>query len=129
MSEDFKERITRNASNKHIFDPIKREKWKSLEDRVTLTKIKIYVNMNKKYILGLLAAKSDQSKSAVNIKNTMPFPLVSVSLNLNSADGTMQKKKNSNLYGAIDLLSNRNFSLKNYTGVNYVLYLQMRLRP
>ena len=85
--------------------------------------------MNKKYILGLLAAKSDQSKSAVNIKNTMPFPLVSVSLHLNSADGTMQKTKNSNLYGAIDLLSNHNLSLKNYTGVNYVLYLQMQLRP
>ena len=45
MNEDFKERITRNASNKHIFDPIKREKWTSLEDRVTLTKIKIYGNM------------------------------------------------------------------------------------
>ena len=26
---EFKERISKNTSNKYIFDPIKREKWKS----------------------------------------------------------------------------------------------------
>ena len=39
---EFKERITKTGSNKHIFDPIKREKWKSFEDTVKgITKIKI----------------------------------------------------------------------------------------
>ena len=32
----------------------------------------------------------------------------------------MRKTKKSNLYGAIDSLSNHNISLKNYTGVNYL---------
>ena len=39
---EFKERISKNASNKYIFDPIKREKWKSFKDTVKrTTKIKI----------------------------------------------------------------------------------------
>ena len=39
---EFKERISKNASNKYIFDPIKREKWKSFQDTVKrTTKIKI----------------------------------------------------------------------------------------
>ena len=39
---EFKEIISKNASNKHIFDPIKRKKWKSFEDTVKrTTKIKI----------------------------------------------------------------------------------------
>ena len=38
----FKERIGKNASNKYIFDPIKREKRKSFQDTVKrTTKIKI----------------------------------------------------------------------------------------
>ena len=31
---EFKERISKNAYNKYIFNPIKREKWKSFEDTV-----------------------------------------------------------------------------------------------
>ena len=39
---EFKERISKNASNKHIFDPIKRKKWKNFQDTVErTTKIKI----------------------------------------------------------------------------------------
>ena len=39
---EFKERISKNVSNKYIFDPIKREKWKSFQDTVKrTTKIKI----------------------------------------------------------------------------------------
>ena len=39
---EFKERISKNASNKYIFDPIKWEKWKSFEDTLKrTTKIKI----------------------------------------------------------------------------------------
>ena len=34
---EFKERISKNASSKYIFDPIKREKWKSFEDAVKRT--------------------------------------------------------------------------------------------
>ena len=106
---EFKERISKNASNKYIFDPIKREKWKSFEDTVKkTTKIKIDGKIKdiveQKNILGLLAAKSDQSKLAVDIKNAMSFPLSSLSLPLASADGTMRKTKKSNLYGAIDSL-------------------------
>ena len=122
---EFKEKISKNASNKYIFDPIKREKWKSFEDTVKrTTKIKIDGKIKdiveQKIILGLLAAKSDQSKLAVDIKNALSFPLASVSLPLASADGAMRKTKKSNLYGAIDLLSNHNISLENYTGVNYL---------
>ena len=122
---EFKEKISKNASNKYIFDPIKREKWKSFEDTVKrTTKIKIDGKIKdiveQKNNLGLLAAKSDQSKLAADIKNALPFPLASVSLPLASADGAMRKTKKSNLYGAIDLLSNHNISLENYTGVNYL---------
>ena len=74
--------------------------------------------VEQKNILGLLAAKSGQSKSAVDIKYALSFPLSSVSLFLASANGAMRKKKKSNLYGASDSLSNRNTSLENYTGVN-----------
>ena len=31
---EFKKRITKSASNKYIFDPIKRVKWKCFEDTV-----------------------------------------------------------------------------------------------
>ena len=34
---EFKERIGKNASNKYIFNPIKREKWKSFKDIVKRT--------------------------------------------------------------------------------------------
>ena len=34
---EFKERISKNVSSKYIFDPIKREKWKSFEDAVKRT--------------------------------------------------------------------------------------------
>ena len=94
---EFKERISENASNKYIFDPIKKEKWKSFEDTVKRTaKIKIdgkIKDIFKKKILGLLAAKSDQSKRAVVTKNTQSFPLPSVSLLLASADAAMLKTK------------------------------------
>ena len=96
---EFKEKISKNASNKYIFDPIKREKWKSFEDTVKrTTKIKIDGKIKdiveQKNNLGLLAAKSDQSKLAADIKNALPFPLASVSLPLASADGAMRKTKN-----------------------------------
>ena len=39
---EFEEKIFKTGSNKYIFDPIKREKWKSFEDTVKgITKIKI----------------------------------------------------------------------------------------
>ena len=87
---EFKERIGKNASNKYIFDSIKREKWKSFQDTVKRTaKIKIDGKVKdivepKKYLL--VKAKSDQSKSAVDIKNALSSPLTSVSLPLASAD-------------------------------------------
>ena len=95
---EFKERISKNASNKYIFDPIKREKWKSFEDTVKrTTKIKIDGKIKdiveQKNILGLLAAISDQSKLAVDIKNALSFPLASVSLPLALADGAVRKAK------------------------------------
>ena len=95
---EFKERISKNASSKYIFDPIKREKSKSFDDTVKkTTKIKIDGKIKdiveQKNILGLLAAKSDKSKLAVDIKNALSFPLSSVSLPLASADGAMRKTK------------------------------------
>ena len=75
--------------------------------------------MNKKNITGLLAAKSDQSKLAVDIKNALSFPFASVSLFLASADGAIRKTKKSNLYGAINSLWNHNKSLE-ITGVSYL---------
>ena len=53
----FKERISKNASNKYIFDPIKREKWKSFQHTVK-RKAKIKIDgkvkdiVEKKYIFG-----------------------------------------------------------------------------
>ena len=96
---EFKERISKNASNKHIFDPIKREKGKRFEDtvkRTAKTKIngKIKDIVEQKDITGLLAAKLDQSKLTVDIKNAMSFAFASVSLLLASADGAMRKQKN-----------------------------------
>ena len=49
--------------------------------------------VEQKNILGLLAAKSDQSNSAVDIKYALSFPLSSVSLFLASANGAMRKTK------------------------------------
>ena len=122
---EFKERISKIASNKYIFDPIKKEKWKGFEDavkRTTEIKIdgKIKDIVEQKNIIALLTAKSDQSKLAVDIKNALSFPLASVSLSLASSDGAMRKTKKSNVYGAVDSLSNHNISLENYTGVNYL---------
>ena len=122
---EFKERISKNTSNKYIFDSITREKWESFEDAVKrTTKIKLDSKIKdiveQKNILGLLATISDQSKSAVDIKNALSLPLASVSLPLAAADGAMQKTKKSNLYGAIDSLSHHNISLENYTRVNFL---------
>ena len=113
----FKERISKNASNKYIFGAIKREKWKGFEDTVKrTTKIKIDGKIKdiveQKNILGLLAVKSDQSKSALDIKNALSFPLAIVSLPLASADGTMRKTKQYNYYGAIGSLSDHNIHWK-----------------
>ena len=100
---EFKERISKNASNKYILNPIKREKLKSFEDTVKRT-IKLKIDgkikdiVEQKNILGLLAAKSDQSKLAVDITNALSFPLASVSLPLVSTDGAMRKTKKSNLW-------------------------------
>ena len=70
---EFKERITQNASNKSIFDPIKKEKWKSFEDTVKrITKIKtadkIQDIVEQKISLGYLQQnqiKVDQLSSAI----------------------------------------------------------------
>ena len=81
---EFKERITKNESNKNIFDPIKREKWKSFENTVNrTTTIKIGAKINdiveqKKNILGLIGVKPGLSKSAVDIKN-----VIRVRININ----------------------------------------------
>ena len=90
--------ISKNSSNK-----IKTTKTK-IDD-----KIKDIVDQ--KIVLGLLAAKSDQSISAVDIKNALSFSLASVNT---------KNKKIYNLYGAIDSFSNHNISLENYTGANYL---------
>ena len=63
---EFKERITKNGSNQHIFDSIKRKKWRSFEDPVKrMTKIKIDGKIKdivkQKSIIGLLAEQSEQS--------------------------------------------------------------------
>ena len=87
-NDRLKERISKNTSNKYIFYSIKGEKWKSFKDTVKrTTKVNI---VEQKNILGLLVAKSDQSKSAVDIKNNLSFALASVSLPLASADAKMQ---------------------------------------
>ena len=128
---EFKEKINKNAYNKYIlynkyiFDPIKREKWKSLEDTVKkTTKIKIEGKIKdivkQKISLGYL----QQNQIKVNQLSILKMPCPShlpVSLPLASADGTTWKTKKSNLYGATDSLSHHNTSLENYTGVNYLL--------
>ena len=113
----FKERISKNASNKYIFGAIKREKWKGFEDTVKrTTKIKIDGKIKdiveQKNILGLLAVKSDQSKSALDIKNALSFPLAIVSLPLASADGTMRKTK----YNIIIMVQLVHSQITTYTG-------------
>ena len=96
---EFKERISKTASSKHIFDQIKRKMQKfsryskkNNKDIKIGGKIKDLVEQ--KNIPGLLAAKSDQSKLAVDIKNALSFPLACVSLPLFSADAAMRKTKN-----------------------------------
>ena len=114
----FKERVTTDGCNKHIFNPIKRKKmgkfWryseKNNKDEID-GKTKDIVEQ----IFWLLVAKSDQSVSAIDIKNALSFPLASISVLLASADSAIWK---ANLYGPIDSPSNHNISLENYTGVN-----------
>ena len=98
------------------------EKFWRYSKRTTKIKIDGIIKdiVEQKNILGLLAAKLDQSKLAVDIKNELSFPLASVSLPLALADGATRKTKKSNLYGAFDSLSNHNISLENYTCVNYL---------
>ena len=96
--------ISKNSSNK-----IKTTKTK-IDD-----KIKDIVDQ--KIVLGLLAAKSDQSISAVDIKNALSFSLASVNT---------KNKKIYNLYGAIDSFSNYNISLEIYTRVNHLSVIELR---
>ena len=80
---------------------------------------KIQDAVEQKNALGLLAAKLDQSRSAVNVNQLIIF-YSSVTLPLASQMVQCEKQKISASYGAIDLLLNHNISLENYTGVNYL---------
>ena len=86
--------------------------------KTTKTKIdhKIKDIVDQKIVLGLLAAKSDQSISAVDIKNALSFSLASVNT---------KNKKIYNLYG-IDSFSNYNISLEIYTRVNHLSVIELR---
>ena len=78
---EFKERISENASNKYIFDPIKKEKWKSFEDTVKRTaKIKIdgkIKDIFKKKSLGYLQQNQTKVNELLLLKIPSPshFPL------------------------------------------------------
>lgn len=67
----FKEKIIKNGSNKNISHPVKRENEKVLR----------------------IKHKSNESNSAVDIKNALFFLLDSVSLPFGSTDCAMRKKK------------------------------------
>lgn len=56
---------------------------------------------------------------AVNIKNVLSFLFASVSIPLASVNGAIQKTIKSNLYRAIDSLSDHTISLESFTGVSY----------
>ena len=73
--------------------------------------------MNKKISLGYL--QQNQIKvNQLSILNMLCPPPCLFSLPLASPDRAMLKPKKSNLYGAIDSLSNHYISLESYTGVN-----------
>lgn len=95
----FKEKIIKNGSNKNISHPVKRENEKVLR----------------------IKHKSNESNSAVDIKNALFFLLDSVSLPFGSTDCAMRKKKGANLYDAIDSQFDHNIS-GNYNGMNYLLF-------
>ena len=72
---EFKERISKNASNKHIFDPIKRKKWKSFEDTVKrTTKIKIDGKIKDIAEQKLSLAYLQQNQIKVNYLLTLKMP-------------------------------------------------------
>ena len=90
--QEFTSRLTGDY-DKNLFDPIKQEGWKNFED----AKIKVSAKVDgkikdiavQKYVVGVLAGKSDQDKSSVDIDKASEYPLALVSLQLVSSVGCM----------------------------------------
>ena len=105
---------------KNIFSPITCEKWHGFNDSSKKVKGKIDGKIRdisiQKDILGLLAAKSDKTKSAIDIKKALTYPLAAVSLPLASADGTMRKTNKARLYDALYTITDHNITIDSLSG-------------
>ena len=107
--EEFKDILVGDIAEKNIFTPITRETWKSFEDNKVKAKVKVDGKLkdiaSQRDVLGILAAKSDQEKSSVNIDKALTFPLCMVSQPLACSDGGMRKTNKSSMYDLLfDLL-------------------------
>ena len=107
--EEFKDILVGDIAEKNIFTPIARETWKSFKDNKVKAKVKVDGKLkdiaSQRDVLGILAAKSDEEKSSVNIDKALTFPLCMVSQPLACSDGGMQKTNKSSMYDLLfDLL-------------------------
>ena len=120
--QEFKDILTTGRGDENIFTPITRESWKSFED----TKVKASVKVDGKIkdiasqrdVLGILAAKSDQEKSSVDIDKALTYLLAAVSLPLACGDGGMRKTNKSKLYDVLKSLGS-DFTITRCDGENY----------
>ena len=122
-----------NNSSKNIFSPITREVFKGFSDSNKKTKAKVSGKMQdlsvQKDVLGLLAAKSHECKSVIDIQKSLTYPLAPVSLPLASADGAMRKTNKSSLYDALHGITDHNQVLETFSGEKvYIMDLAATLR-
>ena len=79
--------------------------------------------------MGLLAAKSYEAKSVIDIEKALTYPLAPYSLPLQSADGMMRKTNMANLYGALQTITDHNLTIDSFSGKKYyIFYLAATLR-
>eukprot|EP00795_Rhopilema_esculentum_P007270 gene7270-12957_t len=107
MRDDFCFRMDPVEKERQLFfDPIKRAPWKSITDQSLKSKVRLKSEEKERDvtvqrdILGLLATKSQEAQTSVDINKALQYSLSPIPLCLATSDGTRRKTAKSTLFGA-----------------------------
>ena len=96
--DEFQQRLN-GVGEKHLFNVIERVKWNGFESENMKVKMKVDGKTQEisvqKDVFALLAAKSEEDSTAVDMNAALAFPLAPVSLPLATPDGCMRKTNKS----------------------------------
>ena len=126
----FRTILLGDEAEKNIFTPITKESWKGFDENNVKLKLKVEGKIKEiacqKDVLGLLVAKSDQTKSSINIEKALTGPLAMVSLPLACGDGGMRKTNKSKMYDFLHEMMGELGTIS--SGDSYIIDLAATLR-